>query len=638
MGRSHLPGTHKTASITICITPSTPGIEVNSGKVRKRRFALPPYIHSGLTNGTTYYYRLTSSSSSGLSGPTDEVSATPLAAPQNFTAVALTRQVMLSWAEQEGLTYTLFYSTTPGIDVESADTAKFPNVSSPHSHTDVTGGTTYYYRLRAVNPSGASDPTAEVLATPLSLMAPRDLTAQTLSRQIRLAWSAREGVAYDLFYSTTPGVSVEEGTNAMRLPDVTPPYRHRGLTDGTIYYYRLKASDASGAGAAAVSTNEISGIPGLQISAGGTHTCAVVGGAAKCWGGNTYGQLGNGGDSDSNTPQQVRGLTAGVTQISAGGSHTCAVVDGAALCWGLGLSGRLGNNSESVAYLPQRVHGLTSGVTQISAGGSHTCAVVDSEAWCWGWGTYGQLGNNGILNASTPQQVTGLTRGVTQISAGGSHTCAIVEGRVVCWGRARAGRLGNGLNWNSHIPQPNTGFINRRDGLFFPLVAVTPQQVTNLTSGVTQISALGGHTCAVVDGRAMCWGDGGSGRLGNDATSNALTPQQVTDLASGVTQISAGGGHTCAVAGGALCWGEGDNARLGHGQLNFLEVDSVNADKKIPTQVLGLTSGVTQISAGQNHTCAVTDEGVVCWGRAGNGRLGNNAVQDSTIPTLVRGF
>ena len=608
---------------------TTPGIGVNSGKIQKRRFALTPYIHSGLTNGTTYYYRLTASSSSSVSAPTDEVSATPLAAPQGFTAVALRREVVLSWTAQAGVTYTLFYSRAPGVDVEDTNTMRLPDVMPPYNHRDLTDGVTYYYRLMAVNPSGASDLTAEVLATPIPVAAPRDFTAKTLSQQLRLTWSTQRSVTYDLFFSTAPGVDIED-TNTMRLPNVMPPYHHRNLTDGTTYYYILKVNDALSAGATAASTNEVSGIPGMQISTGGIHTCVVVGGVAKCWGGNTNAQLGNGGDSGSSTPQQVHGLTSRVTQISAGGDHTCAVVSGRALCWGFGLSGQLGNNNNLVAYLPQQVSGFTTEVTQVSAGSFHSCAVVDGGAWCWGWGTSGQLGTGNTNSANTPQPVSGLTTGVTQISAGNRHTCAVVEGGAWCWGNGGSGRLGYG------------GSVN----------ASTPQQVRGLTEGVTEISVGAAHTCALVAGRAMCWGEGSSGRLGhNEPTqrvngmmvggpnADKLTPTQVSGLTEGVTQISTRANHTCAVVEGrALCWGEGDNARLGHGELNFLEEDSVNADKSKPTQVVDLTSGVTQVSGGQAHSCAVTDEGVVCWGRAGNGRLGNNTEEDSSVPASVRGL
>ena len=70
------------------------------------------------------------------------------------------------------------------------------------------------------------------------------------------------------------------------------------------------------------------------ISAGEFHSCAVVNGAAKCWGFNKVGQLGDGNPDDSGVAVQVEGLTSNVTTISAGRAHSCAVVGGAAMCWG----------------------------------------------------------------------------------------------------------------------------------------------------------------------------------------------------------------------------------------------------------------------------------------------------------------
>ena len=119
----------------------------------------------------------------------------------------------------------------------------------------------------------------------------------------------------------------------------------------------------------------------------------------------------------------------------------------------------------------------------------------------------------------------------------------------------------------------------------------SPTPVAGLTSGVTQIATGGTHTCAVVEGRALCWGSGANGRLGHNEAANVNaskpSPTQVQGLTSGVTQISIGGGgvHTCAVANGrVLCWGAGEDGRLGHNDT----VAGVNADKPSPTPVDGL--------------------------------------------------
>ena len=188
------------------------------------------------------------------------------------------------------------------------------------------------------------------------------------------------------------------------------------------------------------------GATAVSITAGGSHTCAVLNtGAVNCWGRNFNGQLGNGTTTDSLVPVAVAAFTdvsATAVSITAGSYHTCALLNtGAVNCWGYNGDGRLGNGTTTDSLVPVAVSAFTDGsatAVSITAGNYHTCALLNTGAVnCWGRNNYGQLGNNSTTDSSAPVAVSAFTDGATAVSitAGDSHTCALLNtGAVNCWG------------------------------------------------------------------------------------------------------------------------------------------------------------------------------------------------------------
>jgi alpha-tubulin suppressor-like RCC1 family protein len=387
----------------------------------------------------------------------------------------------------------------------------------------------------------------------------------------------------------------------------------------------------------------LSGLTLTQITANGASACALAStGAAFCWGAGGSGQLGN---SLTPTTQDtaVAVTTAGtplsgliLTGISSGGTSTCALAStGAAYCWGLGTSGQLGNSassSSSTAVAVTATPGVLAGVTLtgITTGSNFACALASTGvAYCWGLGTSGQLGNSASLTSSTAVAVTtsGALSGVTltQLEAGSNSSCALsAAGAAYCWGVGAVGQLGNG----STTAIQNAAVVVTATGV------LTGLNLTQITVGTTFVCALSNT------GAAFCWGENGNGQDGNPATAdNFLVPVAVMSQA---TMVAAGGTHSCLLRNGkAYCWGDDTYGELGNNTTT-----TTPQTTPVPVYTGGVLSGLTltQISAGQDWTCALASTGnAYCWGNNSIGAsgdviaLGNGTQTASSQPVLVSG-
>ena len=112
------------------------------------------YTHTGLDSGTNYYYKVAGVSASGTGLLSSEVSAaTPLPAPDNLSASGANNTVTLTWNSVSGATsYILYWDNVSGID--SSDTAISSITNDNYTHSNMDNGSTYYYKVAAVNSSG----------------------------------------------------------------------------------------------------------------------------------------------------------------------------------------------------------------------------------------------------------------------------------------------------------------------------------------------------------------------------------------------------------------------------------------------------------------------------------------------------
>jgi len=347
------------------------------------------------------------------------------------------------------------------------------------------------------------------------------------------------------------------------------------------------------------------GPAGAQVPTAAT-AAVTPGGVPWTWGGNGFGQLGDGTTPARLVPGPVTGLSD-VVDLHGGREHVAALRDdGTVWVWGSSQQGQLGLGGTTSRSTPTQVPGLIN-VTAVETGHNSTLALLaDGTVRTWGLNADGQLGDGSTTLRSTPVTVTGLSDAVA-IAAGRNMSYALrANGTVVGWGRNAEGQLGDGTT------------VRR----------TTPVRVGSLT-GVVGIAGGRDHGLAVLsDGTVWAWGGNGYGQVGDGSQTNRTAPVQVT---SGVLEVIAGAHHSYALRADrtVVAWGRNYRANLG---------DGTTTTRTQPVSVRNLSS-VASIGSGRDTGMAVlTDGRVMAWGHNATGQIGDGTTVDRTTPVLLPGI
>lgn len=378
--------------------------------------------------------------------------------------------------------------------------------------------------------------------------------------------------------------------------------------------------------------------PRVGITSAGGHNVALLGdGRLLTWGWNSFGQLGDGTLTDRSTAFIVPAFPPAersVTTVIAGSLHTLALLDdGRLFAWGGNTYGQLGDGTTTRRTSPTIVPDfppMGSAISLLAAGERHTAAVLsDGSLYTWGDNLFGQLGNGSEGEGTSANRPTlvphfppaGST--ITTVAAGQFFNAAVLsDGSLYAWGANEFGQIGDGTT----NPRPSP-----------TLVADFPPAGTTITS-----VALGLHHSAALlsDGSLYMWGRNSFGQLGDGTTEQRNRPTRVPAFPPAGTTVSAialGAYHTLALLdeGRRYAWGWNVEGELGDGTI---------AQRNSPTLVPAFGAGgvgIAAVTAAFSHSVALLSDGsLYSWGRNNESQLGHGPDGNPTYvatPTAVVG-
>ena len=217
------------------------------------------YAVTGLTNGTTYTLALRAANAdASVVGTAATATARPLwPASTNLKAAPGNEKVELTWDGNSAIAHYRVHTQSSGATLTPSDVeSSGSGTKTTATVEDLTNGTEYTFTVQAVDTSGG---TAVITGLPSSTTAtlapvperPADLSATPGDRQVVLAWNDPSDSTITEYQVSTNGetfTDIDDTDISENDTDNTLAYTGIGLTNGTLYTFKLRAVNDSGNG------------------------------------------------------------------------------------------------------------------------------------------------------------------------------------------------------------------------------------------------------------------------------------------------------------------------------------------------------------------------------------------------------
>ncbi|MGN0106776.1 MAG: RCC1-like domain-containing protein, partial [Hominilimicola sp.] len=406
----------------------------------------------------------------------------------------------------------------------------------------------------------------------------------------------------------------------------------------------------------------------LSVAVGDTHTLGIItasgntSGTVYAWGNNSSGQLGNTSVTKTTTPVAVK-LANGSTidnaiKVYAYDNYSMALTkDGNVYVWGDNTYGQLGTGSKggtlkNAALLKGTTgDGALSNIKDIAVNATNAAAIdADGNVYVWGQNDRGQIGDASTYERLYPVKQSDM-RDTSDISLGLDHTVAMTEdGRIYAWGANESGQLGNSSLKDEIIPYPvgaNTRIVIQDARIIakktsdvalmtFSLMAVDPDVETKVTytpdtNPIPSVIVLTDDEQFVID-KDKAYEEQ---RFYLNLEKNEMTVESkiedIYTISSDTDMFTVDDDWVVTPTEKAKETGYASATLIIHDRTR-----NVAESLEIEYRASSLHNAPMVVS-GDNHSVALMSDGTVwTWGANESGQLGNNSVNEVTMPVQVK--